>query len=164
MCLILVLNRTHSLVRQCALFFSGKQIRMLNINCFFHIVRVTTDVIYPGLSPWVISLTSVLRGAVVFVQFGIYRIPHTVICCLLFVSAYLYLTNYVVVQSTVHAHAYRMSHNSSVRLRRIVYTLHAVIHQWVWIYYSVPIDFKLILMVSLMVLLITLFIRITIVP
>jgi len=51
---------------------------MLNINCFFHIVRVTADANY-GRSPRVISLTSVLRGAAVSVQFGIYRIPHTVI-------------------------------------------------------------------------------------
>jgi len=99
-----------------------------------------------------------------FRQFGIYRIPHAFICCLLFVSAYLYLTNSVAVQSSLRAHAYRTSHNSSVRLHRIVYTLHVVIHQWVWIYYSVPIDLKLILMVCFMVHLITLFIRITIVP
>jgi len=105
---------------------------MLSINCFIYIVPVTTDVNY-GRSPRVISLTSVLRGAAMSVQFGIYRIPHTVICCLLFVSAYLYLTNLVAAQSTLRtdAYAYRMSHNSSVRLRRIVCTLHAVIHQWV---------------------------------
>jgi len=42
-------------------------------------------------------------------------------------------TDYVDVQSTLRAHAYRVSHNSSVRLCRIVfvYTLHAAIHQWV---------------------------------
>jgi len=120
---------------------------MLNINCFCHIVPATTDVNF-GRSPRVISPTSVLRGAAVSVQCGIYRIPHTVICCLSFVSAYLYLTNSVAVQSTLRAHTYRMSHNSSVRLSCIVYTLHAVIHQWVWIYYFVPSDSKLILMVS----------------
>jgi len=101
---------------------------VLNINCFFHIVPATADVSYDR-SPRVISPTSVLRGAAVSVQFGIYRIPHTVICCLSFVSAYLYLTNSVAVQSTVRAHAYRMSHNSSVRLRRVVYTSRVAIHQ-----------------------------------
>jgi len=131
---------------------------MLNISYFFHIVRVTSDVNY-GLSLRVISLTSVRRGAAVTLHFWIYCIPHIVICYLIFVIAYLYLTNSVAVQSTLRAHAYRMSHNSSVRLRRIVYTLHTVVHQWVWIYYSVPIDFKLIWMASLMALLITLFIR-----
>jgi len=60
-------------------------------------------------------------------QFGIYRIPHS-ICCLSFVSAYLYLTNSVAVQLTWRAHAYCMSQNWSFRLRRIVYTLH-VQHQ-----------------------------------
>jgi len=67
---------------------------MWYINCFFHIVWVTTDM-NSGLSLEVISLISVLRGAAVSVQFGTYCIPHTVICCLLFVSAYLYLMNSV---------------------------------------------------------------------
>jgi len=53
---------------------------MLNINCFLHIVPATTDVNY-GRSPRVISLTSVLRGAAVSVQFGI--LPYTTDCYLL---------------------------------------------------------------------------------
>jgi len=39
-----------------------------------------------------------------------FTVYHTAICCLLFVSAYLYLTNSVAVQSTLRADAYRMSH------------------------------------------------------
>jgi len=56
-------------------------------------------------------------------QFGIYRIPHTVICCLLFVSACLYLTNAVAVQLTLRARAYRMSHNIHLSDCVILYTL-----------------------------------------
>jgi len=91
---------------------------MLNINCFIHIVLVTTDENY-GHSQRVLSLTCTLgrRGVR---EFRIHRIPHNVICCLLFVTAYLYLTNSVAVQLTLHTHAYRMSHNSSVRLCCIV--------------------------------------------
>jgi len=115
MCLILLLNR--------------KLTSNVNINFFIHTVPVTTDA-NCGRSPRVISVTSVLHVATVSVQFRIYRIPHTVICCLLFVIAYLYLTNSVAVQSTSRARAYRMNHNSSVRMRRTVYTLLAVIPQY----------------------------------
>jgi hypothetical protein len=95
---------------------------MLYLYYFIRTVQVTTDADY-GRSLQVISLASVLRGAVVSVQFETRRKPHTVIRFLLIVDAYLCLTNSVAVQSTLRAHAFRTSHNSLVGLRPIVHTL-----------------------------------------
>ena len=136
---------------------------MLSIDCFVRIAPVTMDVNY-GRSLREISLTYVPRGAEVSVQSGIYRIPYTVICCLLFVNAYLSSMNSVVVPSTLRAHACRMSSNSLIRLHHIVYTLLAVSHQWVRIYCFVPTDIKLISTIFLVALIIVLFIHITIAP
>ena len=61
---------------------------MLNVDCFVRTAPVTMDVNY-GRLPRVTYLTYVPRGAEASVQSGIYRMPHTVICCLLFVNAYL---------------------------------------------------------------------------
>ena len=102
---------------------------MLNIDCFVRTAPVTTDVNY-GHALRIISLTSVPRGAEASVQSGIYRIPHTIICCLLFVNVYLCSMNSVVVQSTLRAHACRMSQNSLVREHHIAYSLLTVRHQW----------------------------------
>ena len=102
---------------------------MLNINCLIRIAPVIMDVNY-GRSLRVTSPTSVPCGAEASVQSGIYRIPHTVICCLLFVNVCLCSMNYAVVQSTLCAHACRMSQNLLTRLHHIVYILLAVSHQW----------------------------------
>jgi len=128
-----MLNRTHSLVRQttCIVFF-----RKLNSNVKYKLFLSYCTSYYGcelyGLTPRVISLTSVLCGVrcPCNLEFTVY---HTQLFAAYYflVPIYLYLTNSVAVQSTLRAHAYRISHNSSVRLRCIVYTLHAVIHQWV---------------------------------
>ena len=73
---------------------------MLNIDCFVRTAPVTMDVNYSRL-PRVTYLTYVPRGAEASVQSGIYRMPRIVICCLLFVNAYLSSMNFVVVQSTL---------------------------------------------------------------
>jgi len=72
MCLILLLNRTHSLVRQTTFFVF---FRKLTSNFKYKLFHSYSN--HYGLSPRVISLTSVLRGAAVSVQFGIYHIPHS---------------------------------------------------------------------------------------
>jgi len=103
---------------------------MSNIDCFIRIVPVIMDANY-GRSLRVISLTSVPRGAEASDQSGIYRIQHTVICCLLFADVYLCLMNSAVAQLTLRAHACLISQSSLVRLYHMVYTLLAVSHQWV---------------------------------
>jgi hypothetical protein len=103
---------------------------MLNINCFIHTVLVTTDANYG--SAWAIPLTSVMRGTILSVQFEIYRIPHSYLlplicqCPPVFDELSHRSIDFV-------AYARCTSHNSLVRLRRTVYTLLAVSHQWVWI-------------------------------
>jgi len=126
-------------------------------NVLCHIRKLTSNVkysyctSYDGCELWSLTASNISDFCTAYsvpsVQIGIYRIPQTVLRCLLYVIAlpvfvalpvfsymslpYLYLTNSVAVQLTLQAHAHPMSHNSSVRLRRIVYTLLAVIHQWV---------------------------------
>jgi hypothetical protein len=129
---------------------------MLNIDCFVRTAPVIMDVNY-GCLTRVTYLTFVRRGAEASVQSGIYRMPRIVICCLLFVNAYLSLMNFVVVQSTLCAHACRMSPNSLVRSHHMVCTLLAAIHQWVRTYCFVPTDIKLISTIFLVALLIILF-------
>jgi len=65
---------------------------------------------------------SVLRGATVSVQFGIYRISHTVICCLLFVS-YLPLFDELCRRSINFAHSC-VSHESQFSSQIASYCIH----------------------------------------
>ena len=93
---------------------------MLNIDCFARIAPVAMDVNYGrSLRATPLTYVGLLRGAVASLQFGTYRIPHTVICCLFSVNACLSSMNFVVVQSALRAHACRMSPSSLLRSHHI---------------------------------------------